>query len=119
MDRQNKRFIWKRIISITFVCMFVLCMACPQQVEAASKKNTWKTQKGYTYYYDENGKKATGLTEIGSKTYYFDKKGVMQTGWQKIKGDYYYFDRSNGKQIKNKTVDGIKIKKDGTVKKTK
>lgn len=53
-------------------------------------------------------------SEIKKEARYYYKKGVKQTGWQKIKGKYYYFDRKSGKRAEGKTVDGIKIKKDGT-----
>lgn len=116
-EKTEKRIILFRNLMyclVLFVC--VICLSC--QVQAAGKKG-WQEKKGYRYYYNEKGEKASGLTVIGSKTYYFNKKGVMQTGWQKLKGEYCYFDREKGNQKKNCKIDGIKIKKDGTVKKTK
>ncbi|MDE6434830.1 MAG: hypothetical protein K2L07_11460 [Lachnospiraceae bacterium] len=107
----------KRVLQLVLFFTFI-CLCMPLRVQAAGQEG-WKEKKGCHYYYKENGKKATGLTVIGSKTYYFNKKGVMQTGWQKLRGEYYYFDRNTGKQMKGCKVDGIKIKKDGTVKKTK
>ena len=35
---------------------------------------TWKTVKGYHYYYNAKGKKVTGKVKIGSRYYFFDKK---------------------------------------------
>ena len=35
---------------------------------------TWKTVKGYHYYYDSKGKKVTGKVKIGSRYYFSIKK---------------------------------------------
>lgn len=78
----------------------------------------WKTVGGQKYYVNHDGKYAKGFTKIGSHTYYFNKNGVMLTSWQKIKGSYYFFDRLNGKQAKNKSVDGIKLYKSGKAERT-
>ena len=48
------------------------------------------------YYFDENGKMATGWHTIKSTTYHFNKKGIMQTGWQKNGSDKYYMTKSGG-----------------------
>ncbi len=84
-----------------------------------TNKGSFVKKNGKKYYKYQDGKKAksTFLT-ISDKTYYFDKNGVAKTGWMKKNGEYYYFDRSSGVQQKNCKVNGIKIKKDGTVKKT-
>ena len=47
--------------------------------------------KGDTYYFDGDGNKVTGLTDINGSKYYFDDEGVMQTGWQDIEESRYYF----------------------------
>ena len=47
--------------------------------------------KGNTYYFDEDGNKATGLSHIDGAIYYFDAEGVMKTGWQDIEQSRYYF----------------------------
>lgn len=44
---------------------------------------TWKTVKGYHYYYNSKGKKVTGKVKIGSRYYFFDKKGIQRYGWKK------------------------------------
>lgn len=120
MDKssEEQRIISRKKTAFLFFLILFICMCMPCQIQAASKKAGWQNKDGYRYYYNENGKKTTGLMVIGKNTYYFNKKGIMQTGWQKYKGEYYYFDRSKGKQCRNCKVDGIKIKKDGTVKKT-
>ena len=112
----------RRICGFIFVMiLFVSVAAMTTTVPCQAKtKNKFVTKSGKTYYYGDKGKKLkNGLYEVKKKTYYFDEKGVMYKGWKKIKGDYYYFSRKDGKMLKNHTVDGIKIKKSGTVKKTK
>lgn len=82
---------------------------------ATKKEGKIITKKGQKYYKYPNGKIAKSrFITIKKKTYYFTKTGVMQTGWMKRSGEYYYFDRNTGVQKKNCTIDGIKIKKDGT-----
>ena len=51
-------------------------------------------------------------------TYYAEKNGRPAYGWRKIGGEYYYFDRRNGKMASSTTVDGIRLKADGTAKQT-
>lgn len=53
-----------------------------------SEGNTW-------YYYDADGKMATGWRAIGGAWYYFNPNGSMATGWQLI-GDTWYYLNSNG-----------------------
>lgn len=52
--------------------------------------NDFVVSKGKTYYFGEDGEKATSWQTIGEKIYYFDEDGVMQTGWQKKEEDTYY-----------------------------
>ena len=54
----------------------------------------WVTKSGKKYYYNKNGVKQKGLTEIGKKWYYFDSNGVMQTGWKQLSKKWYYFNAS-------------------------
>ena len=51
-------------------------------------KRGWHPESGKWFFFDDNGKKATGWKLI-DKWYYFDKDGVMQTGWQQIDGAWY------------------------------
>ena len=53
--------------------------------------NDFVVSKGDTYYFDEDGNKATGLNHIDDAIYYFDAEGVMKTGWQDIEQSRYYF----------------------------
>lgn len=83
----------------------------------AAQDTTGKIVKedGESYYKNADGKivKSQFVT-IGKKTYYFGKKGTMEKGWVKQGKKYYFFDRNTGVWKKKGTVDGIKLKKDGT-----
>lgn len=113
MKRTNVK---KPLFLLIFVCtlLFVTCT-----VNAAPKyRNQWlkKEKYGKVLYYDENGKKATGLTKIGKKYYYFSSKGIQQTGWQRIDGNYYFFQIRSGKSgymITSKKINGITLSKSG------
>lgn len=90
------------------------------ELKKTFKISRWGFSKigGNTYYFDSNGQKITGIKKIGKHTYYFNSDGVMQTSWQEINGKYYFFSRKNGRRIVGKEVDGIKIAKDGSIKKS-
>ncbi|MDO4633973.1 MAG: polysaccharide deacetylase family protein [Eubacteriales bacterium] len=52
----------------------------------------WSKRK---YYFQEDGTRASGWTEINGNTYFFRKKtGEKCKGWTKIKGETYYFQKS-------------------------
>ena len=74
-------------------------------------------KNGSWYYYDKNGKKATGwyqsvagnkyyfgktgaakagILTISGKKYCFNSKGKMLTGWQTVNGKTYFFDAKKG-----------------------
>lgn len=77
-------------------------------------KSQWVTDRGQTYYYDENGVKSRGVADIDGKKYVFDDRlnymkrnywenfggqrryfgedGALVTGSLKIAGKTYYFD---------------------------
>lgn len=63
----------------------------------------WQTVNSQKYYFDSNGKMATGLKTIGGYTYYFDNSGVMQTGLQAVGNTKYYF-YSDGKMAVSTTI---------------
>ena len=69
----------------------------------------FKEIDGVTYYFDEEGRMATGLTEIDGASYYFSASGAMKKGWIQLpaEGDEFgdtmvwaYFD-SRGRRIEN------------------
>ena len=48
------------------------------------------------YWFDKEGKMATGTVKISGVRYYFKSSGTLGTGWYKnTDGSYYYF-TSNG-----------------------
>ena len=53
--------------------------------------NDFITYHGSTYYFDVDGKRASGWQEVNGSKYFFSKKGVMQTGWMKDGKEKYYF----------------------------
>ena len=79
-----------------FLFLAAILVLCLSGQTFAAKRNKWVKKKGYWYYYNSEGKKSKGLTEIGDKTYYFDDTGKQRVGWRKIDGTYYKF-RQKGK----------------------
>ena len=76
----------------------------------------WVRKDGYFYYYDNLGKRLTGLQKIGDEAYLFDHRGRQKTGWQKIDGYFSFFRTKNGSagsMVRGKTVNHITIKKNG------
>ncbi len=69
----------------------------------------FKEIDGATYYFDEEGRMATGLNEIDGATYYFSGSGAMKKGWIQLPAEndefgdtlvWAYFD-SHGKRVEN------------------
>jgi len=84
----------------------------------------WQTIDGEKYYfvrssadYGRSGVIATGAMNIEDKGYILSSQGKIlmkdMYGWYKVGEDFYFCDRKTGKLIKNKTVNGIKLAKDG------
>lgn len=48
-------------------------------------------EDGKKYYVKEDGRLASGITQIDGEIYLFTDSGVMQTGLQKKSGKWYYF----------------------------
>jgi hypothetical protein len=113
---------WKRVIAALLAICICLAGLMPAEVYAAKKhKNEWVESKGRYYYFNEKGKKLKGLQTVGEKTYYFDEKGRQRTGWVQVGDDYYFFylkNKTKGYMVTGKTVNGIKIKKNGIAKVT-
>lgn len=69
----------------------------------------FKNIDGQTYYFDSEGRMATGLTEIEGATYYFGKAGdgAMKKGWVELinddaeEGTIWSYFSSNGQRIDN------------------
>lgn len=84
--------------------------------------NKWVTIKGRCYHYDEYGQKAIGRTKIGSDEYFFDSKGRQRVGWIEDGGNYYFYNvsrKGNGYLRVNETINGIRLKANGSAKVTK
>ncbi|MCR4557822.1 MAG: hypothetical protein K5779_08380 [Saccharofermentans sp.] len=62
-------------------------------------KTKWVKEGNNWYYYDSNGKKATGWVKDGSNWYYCDKNGVMQIGWVQDGDKWYYMGPSGAMAI--------------------
>ena len=99
---------------------------------AKNDKGWWRIEKGkVNKSYNGLGSNSNGtwLVENGRVDFSFSGKktinGVEYTfkegrcmnnyrGWKKLGGKYYYFDRNTGAQMKNCTVDGIRLNSDGS-----
>lgn len=74
-------------------------------------KKTFKTIKGYKYYFDNEGYVHTGWLKYGKNHYFFDASGAMVTNrWI---GSYYL--QKNGRMAVSKWVDGKYVGKNGAV----
>ena len=125
----------KKVILRTMVVL-ALCVVMSTPVVAETKHNNREavtatvkkskslsgklvTKKGKTYYIVKGKKVKNKVVTIKSSRYLFDEKGVMVKGWAKYNKHFYFFGRSNGKQLKNRTIDGIRICKNGRAKITR
>ena len=124
------------VVAVLMLCLFCSCSLCsakeqdmPSPKEEISEDvqdaedpipTSMVTKKdGYTYILDDFSDKMTSqFVEWKEKTYYVDKKGRVVKGWQEIEDNYYFFSRKNGSMQVDKKIDGIRLKKDGTVKQT-
>ena len=59
-------------------------------------KNRFQNIDGEIYYFDSDGKCATGWQTIGGKTYCFKSGCQMYLRWKRIDGKKYYFDPISG-----------------------
>ena len=74
---------------------------------AATLKNTWS--KDHKYYYDQNGKKVTGVKKIGKYTYIFAKNGKLVTNkkYYKYTANKYYKIDKQGRAKKLSAVETL------------
>ena len=80
----------------------------------------FKAEKGRVFIIDEKNKKVkNSFAEVDGETYYAGKNGEMIKGWVKKDGEYYFFNRTSGVMQEKKTVDGVRLREDGTAVKTK
>ena len=62
--------------------------------EDGKQATGWKKIKGDWYHFKENGVMSSGWVKDGSHWYYLKPTGQMQTGWLKDKGTWYYLEES-------------------------
>ena len=117
---RKKSKVWKRTLSVWLLAatVFGSVMTASPTGQAATTVygGSWKVIRNKVFYVDAYGKKAKGLVKIGNRKFYFSDKGVQRTGWWKINNHYYFFhykNKSGGYLVKNKTVNGITLKKTG------
>lgn len=72
----------------------------------------WIFVNGVWYYLDSEGRMQTGWTQVDGEWYYLLPSGAMYTGWIFSEG-YWYFLAKDGKMLRNTTVDGYVLDKDG------
>lgn len=96
----------------------------------------WFADNNNWYYFNENGEMQTGWICLDKNWYYLNKSGVMKKGWlEDSTGNWYYLENSGamktgwvensdgrwyyldstGKMIKDSTVSGYKLGKDGSL----
>ncbi len=68
--------------------------------------NDFVVSKGNTYYFDEEGNKATGWVEAGGLRYYMDEDGVRKTGWLDVEDSRYYLEADGHMATGWKDIDG-------------
>ena len=98
------------------------------------RRNDWKSSgSDYLYYFDDNGKMATGFREISGNTYYFSKRtndgtknnvvvhiknqtdlnNYLSTTGQNILGDRVYFENTSNIQFPANSVYYLDKSSDG------
>lgn len=100
-------------------CWWLLCllfvMTLPLLAGVRSEAG-FKTVNGEKVYIQKDGTKKKGWLKLGRRQYYFNRKGVLQTGFKRINGKWRYFSRRSGYLVKNKTIGGKKLDKNGYMK---
>ena len=105
--RINRMVLHIIIFVFGLLCMGICTLSAEQTIYAA-KTSEISVLRGTNPVADNNQSTANNNKKDAKKKY----------GWVKKAGKYYYYDRSTGKQKKNCKVDGIKLLKDGSAKKT-
>lgn len=102
-----------RRISRCLAIMMITTALASVPVFAASQEG-WMQNSDGTWSYSNNGGlyKYTWLHLNGQKWYYFDGNGKMATGWFKDNGEWYYF-YSDGSMASNTTIDGYRLNASG------
>ena len=79
-------------------------------------KTGWLSVDKNWYYLNKSGVMKMGwLEDATGNWYYLDSSGAMKTGWvENSDGRWYYLD-TTGKMIKDSTVSGYMLNKDGVL----
>lgn len=77
------------------IVLSVLCSSTVFKLNLENVQAVWKLDSQNKWYWNENGKNATGWKLINGKWYFFYNNGVMATGWLKDGYKWYYLS-SNG-----------------------
>jgi len=110
------RFIKTGKIFLATLIVLLSCMFIVTKTEAAQH---WEQEGDEWYYYDDNGNRITGWSEINGHWYYFDTSDCQAVkGWQKINGKWQYFQLSGDYEcawVEDRTHNGMDFEA-GTIK---
>lgn len=91
-NRRRNTIIMKKLITIVWLIALSICFyGC--NINTSKHLNEWVNDSGNKYYYNGDGQK--------------------QTGWSDIGGNWYYFDMISGKMLKNQWVDRYYLDEQG------
>ena len=92
-NQRNEVLGMKRSLTVIALSAVCLSAASALALPAFAAEASWKTENGKRYYYDANGKKATGTVTIDGIAYVFAPNGVQQLGWQTVDGKRYFYNK--------------------------
>ena len=82
--------------------------------ENGQKASGWHLYEGFWYYTDSSGKMLTGWVDVNGERYHLKDNGQMDIGWVEDGGSWYYMDPTSGALVKNTTTpDGYVVNADG------
>ena len=85
-----------------FISIFIAMLSCMLVMTMTVSADKWvKTEKGYSYEYDNGTIAEQGWLKVGKDTYYIQKDGTRKTGWLKTSTSKYYLGK-DGKMYKNR-----------------
>lgn len=76
--------------------------------DGSFKKEEWyQSESGDWYYFDENGRMATGFYRFGDgRTFFFNSDGARETGLIRVDGRAYFFDENGVMAVGKAVVNG-------------
>ena len=71
----------------------------------------WVTDAGERYYFDADGRMATGICDVDGQTFWFNTShngsyGAMKTGWYGVGGNWYWFSKEGPMVMVDWATDG-------------